>query len=279
MGKINKLKHEPLWLKHRLSSLTMDPVWSRPVSPARRPHVPSSLLSSEDPRTHLLCRASSRRTATSVRRLTKREVSLTSTTQLPPVLLSLGTIWKRSGTTPSTTSSELPHPSLPVFFSLRPHVTPRLTVKRWLPSCSRLSRSRTRTSPFRPSCPFTPPEEPPVSLWTLVMVSPIPSQSSKVSPCHTLLREWRSLDVSSPTSCRSSSSSQLPRASPPLPSSRSSRPLRKTSLTLPPGTMKRRLRPPTPPRTISHTPSQTRESSTFQEPSELPAQSFSSSQS
>merc|ERR1712087_259712 len=233
MGKINKLKHEPLWLKHRLSSLTMDPVWSRPVSPARRPHVPSSLLSSEDPRTHLLCRASSRRTVTSVRRPTRREVSLTSTTQLPPVLLSLGTIWKRSGTTPSTTSSELPHPSSPVFFSLRPHVTPRPTVKRWLPSCSRLSRSRIRTSQFRPSCPFTPLEEPPVSLLTLVMVSPIPSQSSKVSLYHTPSREWRSLDVSSPTSCRSFSLSRLPRASPPLPSSRSSRPSRKILPTSP----------------------------------------------
>merc|ERR1712084_168898 len=59
-----------------------------------------------------------------------------------------------------------------------------------------------------------------------------------------------------------SSSRASPRASPPQPSSRSSRPSRKISPTLPLSTTKKRHRPPTPPRTTSHTLSQTSVSST-----------------
>merc|ERR1712110_774659 len=102
---------------------------------------------------------------------------------------------------------------------------------------------------FRLSCLFMPPDVPPDSSSTVVMGSPIPSQSLKVSQYHTPSREWRSQDVSSPTSCRSSSSRASLRAPPPLPSSRSSRPSRKTSPTLPLSTTKRKLKPPTHART------------------------------
>merc|ERR1719402_1467829 len=49
-----------------------------------------------------------------------REVSLPSNTQLNTVSLPTGMIWKRSGTTPSTTNSESPQKNTQPF-SLKPH--------------------------------------------------------------------------------------------------------------------------------------------------------------
>merc|ERR1712032_732454 len=212
MGKNHRCQTE-----YRQSSLIMDPVWSKPVSLVERPQDASSQPSLEDPSTHPPCRVSPRRTATLVRRPTKREVFLSSTTQLLPVSLSPGMIWRRSGTTPSTTNSESTHLSAVVFSSPRPHVTTSRTEKRWFRSCLTPSKLLTLTSLSRPSCPFTPLEEPPVSLSTLVMVSPIPSQSSKVSPFPTPSKRWTSLDVFLPTTSRSSSSRASPKDSPPLP--------------------------------------------------------------
>merc|ERR1712032_986809 len=202
MGKNHRCQTE-----YRQSSLIMDPVWSKPVSLVERPQDASSQPSLEDPSTHPPCRVSPRRTATLVRRPTKREVFLSSTTQLLPVSLSPGMIWRRSGTTPSTTNSESTHLSAVVFSSLRPHVTPSRTEKRWFRSCSTPSKLPT----------LTPLEEPPVSLSTLVMVSPIPYQSSKVSPFPTPSKRWTSLDVFLPTTSRSSSSRASPKDLPPLP--------------------------------------------------------------
>merc|ERR1712137_925807 len=73
-----------------------------------------------------------------------------------------GTIWRRSGTTPSTTSSVLP----------------------------------LRSSP---SSPCTPPDVPPVLSWTPVTVSPTVSPSTRVTLSPTPLSVLTWLAVSSPT--------------------------------------------------------------------------------
>merc|ERR1712048_390085 len=101
-------------------------------------------------------------------------------TQSNTVSSPTGMIWKRSGTTPTTTSSELPQKSAQPF-SPKLHSTQKLTQIMFetftLQPC---------TSPSRPSSPSTPPVEPPVSFWTLVMESPTTSQSTKVMLSHTL---------------------------------------------------------------------------------------------
>merc|ERR1712076_88417 len=87
---------------------------------------------------------------------------LTLNTQLNTESSPTGMIWKRSGITPSTTSSVLHQKSNPYFPSMLLDV-------------------------------------PLVSSWTLVMVSPTPSQSMKVMLSHTPSSVWTWLDVSSPT--------------------------------------------------------------------------------
>merc|ERR1719423_555426 len=60
------------------------------------------------------------KTPTSVMKLNPREVSLPSSTQLNTVSLPTGMIWKRSGTTLSTTNLESPQKNTQPF-SLKPH--------------------------------------------------------------------------------------------------------------------------------------------------------------
>merc|ERR1712136_682491 len=62
-------------------------------------------------------------------KLNPREVSSPRNTQLNTESSPTGMTWKRSGITPSTTNSVLHQKSNP-FFSLKPHLTQRLTVKR-----------------------------------------------------------------------------------------------------------------------------------------------------
>merc|ERR1719352_1435658 len=91
-----------------------------------------------------------------------------------------GTTWRRSGTTPSTTSSALPPRSSPSS-SLRPPSTPRPTGRRGPRSCSRPSTCPPCTSPSRLCSPCTPPAVPPVSSWTPETVSPTVSPSTRVT--------------------------------------------------------------------------------------------------
>merc|ERR1712226_336359 len=97
--------------------------------------------------------------------------------------------WRRSGTTPSTTSSALPPKSTPSS-SPKPHSTPRPTVKRCPKSCSRPSTCPPCPSASRPSSPSTPLAVLPVSSSTLVMVFPTTSQSTKVTPFPTPSCDW-----------------------------------------------------------------------------------------
>merc|ERR1712038_1041585 len=87
---------------------------------------------------------------------------LTLKYQLNMVSSPTGMIWKRSGITPSTTSSVLHQKNNPYFPSMLLDV-------------------------------------PLVLSWTLVMVSPTPSPSMKVMLSHTPSSVWTWLDVSSPT--------------------------------------------------------------------------------
>merc|ERR1711902_409586 len=123
-------------------------------------------------------------TPTSVTRPSPRGVSSPSSTPLSTESSPTGTTWRRSGTTPSTTSSVLPPRSSPSF-SLRPPSTPRPTGSRRPRSCSRPSTCPPCTSPSRLSSPCTPPAVPPVSSWTLVTVSPTLSPSTRATPSPT----------------------------------------------------------------------------------------------
>merc|ERR1712242_667933 len=102
----------PTWLS------TTDPDSASAVSPVTMLHEPSSHPSLVDHDTRVSWSVWARRTATSETRLSPSAVSSPT-----------GTIWRRSGTTPTTTSSELPQrsaqPSSP-----RPHSTQRSTERR-----------------------------------------------------------------------------------------------------------------------------------------------------
>merc|ERR1712209_224246 len=66
-------------------------------------------------------------------------------------------------------------------------------------SCSRPSTCPPCTSPSRPCSPCTPLAVPPASLWTLAMVSPTASPSTRVTPSPTPSSVLTWLAVSSPT--------------------------------------------------------------------------------
>merc|ERR1711936_1083279 len=102
-----------------------------------------------------------------------------------------GTTWRRSGTTPSTTSSVLPPRSSPSSL-LRLPSTPRPTGRRRPRSCSRPSTCPPCTSPSRLCSPCTPPAVPLVSSWTPVTVSPTVSPSTRVtlSPTPSSVSTW-----------------------------------------------------------------------------------------
>merc|ERR1711963_1191767 len=85
------------------------------------------------------------------------------------------------------------------FFRLKPHLTQRLTVKRWPKSCSKPSTCQLCMLPSKLSSPSMPLDVPLVSSWTPEMVYPTPSQSMKVTLSHTPSSVWTWLDVSLPT--------------------------------------------------------------------------------
>merc|ERR1711990_1424726 len=126
---------------------TTVPVSSRLVSLVTMLHAPSTHPSSVAHVIKVSWSVWVPRTPTSVMKLNPREVSLPSSTQSNTVSSLTGMIWKRSGTTPST--------------------------------------SQPYTSVSKPSSPSTLPVVPLVSSLTLVMVSPTTSQSTKVMPYHT----------------------------------------------------------------------------------------------
>merc|ERR1712233_220690 len=171
-----------------LLSVTMAPACARPALPETTPPGPSSPPLLAVPVTRVSWSAWDRRTPTSVTR-----PSPLSTASSPT-----GTTWRRSGTTPSTTSSVLPPRSSPSS-SLRLPSTPRPTGRRWPRSCLRPSTCPPCTSPSRLCSPCTPPAAPPVLSWTPATVSPTASQSTRVtlSPTPSSVLTW--LAVSSPT--------------------------------------------------------------------------------
>merc|ERR1711971_351164 len=97
-----------------------------------------------------------RRTPTSVTRPSPRGVSSPCSTPLSTESSPTGTTWRRSGTTPSTTSSALPPRSSPSSSLMLPS-TPRPTGRRLPRSCSRPSTCPPCTSPSRLCSPCTPP--------------------------------------------------------------------------------------------------------------------------
>merc|ERR1712107_771021 len=88
--------------------LTTAPACARPDSPETTLPEPSSPPSSAVPATRVSWSVWDRRTPTSETRPSPREVSRPSSTPLSTEPSPTGTTWRRSGTTPSTMSSELP---------------------------------------------------------------------------------------------------------------------------------------------------------------------------
>merc|ERR1712020_674381 len=152
-----------------LLSATMAPACARPASPETTPPGPSSPPSLDVPATRESWSVWDRRTPMSVTRPSPRGESSPT-----------GTTWRRSGTTPSTTSSVLPPRSSPSSSPRLPS-TPRPTGRRWPRSCSRPSTCPPCTSPSRLCSPCTPPSVPPVLSWTPVTVSPTVSPSTRVT--------------------------------------------------------------------------------------------------
>merc|ERR1711963_1178387 len=74
------------------------------------------------------------------------------------------------------------------FFRLKPHLTQRLTVKRWPKSCSKPSTCQLCMLPSKLSSPSMLLDVPPVSSWTPEMVYPTPSPSMKVMLSLAILR-------------------------------------------------------------------------------------------
>merc|ERR1712156_826299 len=231
-----------------LLSLTMAPACAKPVSLEMTPPGLSSLPLLDAPTTRVSWSVWDKRMPMSVMRLNPREVSSPRSTPLNTVSSPTGMIWRRSGITPSTMNSVLPPRSNPSSL-LRLPSTPRLTVRRWLKSCSRPSTCPPCMLPSKPSFPSMPPVVPPVWSWTLVMVSPTTSPSMKVMlfPMPSSVLTW--LAVSSPTSSLRSSLSVVTLSPPPL-SARLSVTSRKSSAMLPLTSSKRwpPLLPPPPSR-------------------------------
>merc|ERR1712198_296061 len=96
-----------------LLSATMAPACARPASPETTPPGPSSPPSLDVPATRESWSVWDRRTPTSVTRPSPRGVSSPCSTPLSTESSPTGTTWRRSGTTPSTTSSALPPRSSP----------------------------------------------------------------------------------------------------------------------------------------------------------------------
>merc|ERR1712010_210146 len=181
-----------------LWSVTMAPACARLALLGTMPPGPSSPPSLDVPATRVSWSVWDRRMPTSVTRPSPRGVSLPRSTPLSTESSPTGTTWRRSGTTPSTTSSVLP-PRSSLSSSLRLPSTPRPTGRRLPRSCSRPSTCPPCTSPSRPFSPCTPPAVLPVSSWTPETVSPTVSPSTRVtlSPTPSSVLTW--LAVSSPT--------------------------------------------------------------------------------
>merc|ERR1712066_1219185 len=117
-------KEKPLtWL-----SIT-DPVSVNAVSLVTMPHAPSSHPSSVAHAIKVLWSVWVKKTLTSVTKPNLKEVSSPLNTQSNTVSLPTGMIWKKSGTTLTTTNSALPQKNAQPF-SLKLHSTQKLTVKR-----------------------------------------------------------------------------------------------------------------------------------------------------
>merc|ERR1712168_1154043 len=108
---------------------TMDLACAKLDLPEMTPHVPSSHPSSDVPATRASWSVWDRRTHMLEMRLNPRGVSSPRNTQLSTESSPTGTIWRRSGTTASTTSSaslqRITQPCSP-----RLHSTPKPTVRR-----------------------------------------------------------------------------------------------------------------------------------------------------
>merc|ERR1711935_979745 len=167
-------------------SVTMAPACARLVSLEMTPPGLSSPPLLAAPATREGWLVWDRRTPMSVTRHSPRGVSSPSSTPLSTESSPTGTIWRRSGTTPSTMSSVWPLRSSPSS-RLRLPSTPRPTGRRWPRSCSRPSTAPPCMSPSRLCSPCTPLAVPPVSSWTLVTVSPTVSPYMKVMPSPTPL--------------------------------------------------------------------------------------------
>merc|ERR1712130_451602 len=161
----------PLWF------VIMAPACARLALPETMPPGLSSPPLLDVPATRVSWSVWDRRTPMSVTRPSPREVSSPSSTPLSTESSPTGMTWRRSGTTPSTTSSVLPPRSSPSS-SLRLPSIPRPTGRRLPRSCLRPSTCPPCTSPSRLCSPCMPPAVPPVSLWTPVTVSPAAASTS-----------------------------------------------------------------------------------------------------
>ena len=135
-----------------------------------------------------------RKTAMLVMKLRASVVSWLWSTQLSTESWPTGMTWKRYGIIPSTMSWELLLKSTQCCW-LRLLLTLKPTGRRWPRSCSRHSTVPpcTLTSKLCSLCTLL--DEQLDACWTLVMVSPTPCLSTRVTPCPTLLFDWISLDV------------------------------------------------------------------------------------
>mmetsp|Transcript_31272 Transcript_31272/g.52915 ORF Transcript_31272/g.52915 Transcript_31272/m.52915 type:complete len:220 (-) Transcript_31272:646-1305(-) len=181
-------------MKFKLSSLTTDPECARPDLQETMLLVLSSHLLSDVLATKELWLVWDRRMLTLETKHSPSVESSPSSTQLSMVSLLTGTIWKRSGTIPSTTSFVL-------LLRNTLHSSPRLlstlrqTVRRWSRSCSKPSTLPLPTSLSRLSFPCTHPDVPLVSFSTPETEFPTPSLSTRDMHFLTLSCVWILLDA------------------------------------------------------------------------------------
>merc|ERR1712212_689780 len=177
--------------RQQLWSLTMAPVWSSVDSPEMTLPAPSSLPSLAALAMSQSWSVWATRTPTSVTRPSPREVSSPRSTPSSTVSSLPGTTWRRSGITPSTTSSESLPTSLLIFTPRLP-LTPRATERSSSRSSSRPSTLPPPTCASRLSSPCTPLVVPPVLFSTSEMVSPTPSPSMRVTlfPTPSCVSTW-----------------------------------------------------------------------------------------
>merc|ERR1711865_141552 len=99
----------------------------KPVSPVTTPHVPSFLPLLEDLNTQVSWLVWTKKMPTSVTKPNPNVVFFLLNTQLSTVLLPTGTIWKKSGTTLSTTNF-VSHQKNTQFFLPKHHLTQKPIV-------------------------------------------------------------------------------------------------------------------------------------------------------